>query len=87
MATPDSNPYLYFLYSVEHINMRNEIEGALGRKFDCGTIVVNGKKKKYSYVSTSKDAFLKNYPDAKLIAEGYTKNLNFTECSSSVRRG
>ena len=87
MATPSANPYIYFMYSVEHVAKRNTVENALGRKFDCGYVVVNGKKKKYSYVSTSTTAFLRQYPDAKIVAEGYTKNMNYTDTGSSIKKG
>ena len=87
MGTPASNPYLYFMFSTEHANKKNTVEGKLGKRFECGTVVVNGKKKKYSYVSTNKTVFLKEYPDAKVVAEGYDNKMTYTECNTVAKRG
>lgn len=87
MPSVNANPYLYFMYSVEHVNKRNEVESALGRRFECGTVVKSGRKAKFSYVGTSKTFFLKEYPDAKIIAEGYKKNMVYEEPSIVNKRG
>ncbi len=86
MGLTDPNPYVYFMYSFEHIQKRDEVDAKLGRRFVCGTVVVKGTKKKYSYMSTDK-TFLNQYPDAKIIAEGYKKQMTFTECDSELRGG
>ena len=85
-AKVDNNPYVYFFYSAEHIAKKNEVESNIGRRFDCGTVIVNGAKKKYSYMSTTKN-FLHQYPDAKLITEGYKAKMQFTECDSVDKGG
>lgn len=86
MTRVDNNPYVYFFYSSEHITSRNEVEANIGRRFECGTVVVKGTKKKFSYMSTSK-SFLRQYPDAKLVAEGYKTKMQFTEPNSVEKRG
>lgn len=86
MAIQESNPYLYFMYSYEHVMHKNEVEGKLGRRFECGTVVVNGNKKKFSYYDTDTKAFLSQYPDAKIIAEGYKKQINYTDYTTEDRR-
>ncbi|MCM1215973.1 MAG: hypothetical protein NC548_15810 [Lachnospiraceae bacterium] len=86
MATPESNPYYYFMYSYEHVTHRNEVEEMLGRRFECGTVVVNGSKKNYSYKATDTKGFFKQYPDAKIIAEGYAEQISYTECGAVDRR-
>ena len=86
MALADSNPYLYFMISSEHIAKKNEVEAHLGRRFECGNVIVNGNKKKYSFVAPNKN-FLSLYPDAKIVAEGYKTKINYTECGFSYKRG
>lgn len=81
-----SSPYVYFMYSTEHVNKRNEVESTLGLRFECGTVIVNGIKKKYSFMSTNKK-FLNQYPDATLVTEGYKNSIKYTDCNTVIKRG
>lgn len=86
MGLSNSNPYVYFMYSLEHVSSKDEVEAKLGKRFVCGTVVVGGVKKKYSYKSTNK-TFLSQYPDARIIAEGYEKQISFTDCETINKGG
>lgn len=78
--------YLYFFYSSEYEAMRNEAEKSLGFHFVSGTVVDSGVKKNYSYMSTNKD-FMRLYPDAKLVSEGFERNVKYIEPIVEPRRG
>lgn len=82
----EKNKYMYFMYSSEHVNQKNNIESGIGRKFECGTVVINGTKKKFSFMSTDK-RFLHMYPDAVLIAEGELSKIQYTEPYTEAKRG
>lgn len=82
----NKNPYMYFMISSDHINKENEIEHSIGHRFECGTVVVKGNRVSYSFKSTNMD-FMKHYPDAKLVAEGYRNQMQFTECTNPLRGG
>lgn len=86
MGNFDKDKYMYFMYSSEHISKRDEIENKIGRRFECGTVVVNGIKKKFSFLGSDK-RFMHMYPDAKLIAEGNLSKLQYTEPYVEPKRG
>jgi hypothetical protein len=49
-------------------------------------VVVNGVKKSYAFMSTSKH-FMNEYPDAKIVAEGYNTKMNYTAPYAEAKRG
>ena len=87
MAAVGAGEYVYFLYSKEHIDKRNEVEATLGRRFVCGTVVANMKRKKFSYMGTSTSNFMKQYPDAKIIAQGIKTNFTYENPSVVNKKG
>lgn len=82
----NDNPYVYFFYSSEHISKMNEVVSSNGCRFECGSVVVNGSKRQFSFMSTKKD-FLQQYPDAELITEGYKTKMKFSNPKSIDKRG
>jgi hypothetical protein len=82
----DTSRYVYFMYSEEYISKKNKIESSIGRRFVLGTVVVNGVKKSYAFMSTSKH-FMNEYPDAKIVAEGYNTKMNYTAPYAEAKRG
>lgn len=81
-----NNSYLYFFYSPEYENMRNEAEAVNGLRFMSGTVIDSGTKKKFSYIGKDK-LFMRMYPDAKLIAEGYEGKIQYIDPIIEPRRG
>lgn len=82
----ESSQYVYFMNSDEYVSKTNEVEAKLGRRFVVGNVIVKGVKKNYAIMSTTKK-FLSQYPDAKLIAEGYKSKMQYTEPTTENKRG
>ena len=72
--------YVYFLYSEQQHKERTEIEKKMSKVFKPGVVVVNGKKKLFTEISTKKT---NRYPDCKLVAEGFKSKVVFSKISSS----
>lgn len=69
--------YVYFYYSDDQIKEKNEILKPQGRKFEPGVVVVNGKREKFSQVTTNREA-MKRYIDAYVICEGVFADMTYT---------
>lgn len=74
-----NDPYVYFLYSEQQLADRTRIERTLNRVFNPGTVVINGKKKRFTEISKNST---NRYPDCQIVAEGYKSQITFTDIVS-----
>ncbi len=56
----------YFFYSSEQLNLRKKIEKNMGKKFSVGIVIINGRRKPFTEMSTRSTS---RFPDAKLVAK------------------
>lgn len=71
--------YVYFLYSEQQEKERTEIESRMSRIFRAGTVVVNGKRRKFTELSMKNT---NRYPDCKVVAEGWRSTMTYTNIST-----
>ena len=76
---------VYFLYSDEQIKEKNTILAQTGKQFEPGTVVVQGKRVKYTQMSTQVDA-LKRFADNKVIASGEQSEFTYVAPKSSYKK-
>ncbi len=76
----------YFLYSDEQIKEKNSILARTGKMFEPGTIVVSGKKVKFSQI-TNDISTMSRFPDAKLIASGEESTFTYVMPKTSPKKG
>lgn len=69
--------YVYFFYSDEQIKEKNEILKSSSKKFVEGVVVVNGKRQKYSQLTTNKNV-MSRYVDAYVVCEGILGDQTYT---------
>ena len=69
--------YVYFCYSDEQIKEKNEVLKGSGHYFEAGVVVVNGKRQKFSQVTTNKEA-MKRYVDYYVVCEGIMGDMTYT---------
>ena len=72
--------YKYFLYSQQQVNDRNSILDKMNKVFLPGTVIINGRKKEFSTLSDKPE--LPRYNDTRIVAEGDTDNLSYTNPGS-----
>jgi hypothetical protein len=77
--------YKYFLYSDEQISEKNKILSRSTKEFVPGTVVVNGRRVKFTQLSS--DNKLPRFIDTRIVAEGEISNFVYTMPSSSTKRG
>lgn len=77
--------YVYFVYSTTYVKERNEIENKMGKVFVPGTVVVNGSRNEYSFITEMLD--YNRYPDLRVIAEGNLNTFTYTNSYSKPKRG
>ena len=58
--------YVYFLYSNEQIAEKNNVLKASGKTFNPGFVVVNGNRKKFTQITTNKEA-MNRFVDAEIV--------------------
>lgn len=75
--------YRYFLYSQAQYKERSETEKTLGRTYIPGKVLVNGRWKDYTEISTKPSN--NKYADAKLLIEGYLDSVNYKKPTSEWR--
>lgn len=68
---------VYFLYSNEQIKEKNKILAQSSKQFEPGTVVIAGKRLKYSQMSTNPD-ILSRFADTKVIASGEDSDFTYT---------
>lgn len=76
---------MYFLYSKEQLNTKNETLSKIGKRFEPGVVVVNGKKQKFTQMSTNPGS-MSRYVDTKIVAHGDTTRLTYTEPKTVLKR-
>lgn len=84
MMKKDQNRYVYFLFSEEYQKEKSKILSAVGKVFEPGTVVVNGVRKKYVYMSDTPT--IPRMIDTKIVTEGYLNTITYTEPKSEKRR-
>lgn len=68
---------VYFLYSDEQIDEKNQILIKTGKKFLPGNVVVNGKRMKFTQIYSSPT--MPRFVDTKVIAYGEKSNFAYTD--------
>lgn len=68
--------YRYFLYSQTQHASCDSIERKVSRTYVPGQVFSNGKKRLFTELSTTPEN--NRYADAKLVAEGYIEDMNYT---------
>lgn len=76
---------MYFLYSDEQIAEKNNILSSTGKKFIPGTVVVNGKRTKFTQLSEA--ASISRFIDAKIVASGELSDFTYQEPSTTIKKG
>lgn len=76
---------MYFLYSDEEITEKNNILSSTGKKFVPGTVVVNGKRTKFTQLSES--ASISRFIDTKIVASGELSDFTYQEPSTTIKKG
>ena len=76
---------MYFLYSDEQIAEKNNILSSTGKKFIPGTVVVNGKRTKFTQLSES--ASISRFIDTKIVASGELSDFTYEEPSTTIKKG
>lgn len=79
MASVDPNSYVYFIYSATQLKERTEAEKLINKKFQPGYVAIKGKRQQYTEVNTNGNL---RFSDSKIIAEGYARNITFSEIQS-----
>lgn len=80
-----ANNYRYFLYSDEQVKEKNEILSSTGKSFECGTVVVNGSRKKFSQMST--EPTMDRFIDTVIVAEGDKDSFIYSMPKNIKKRG
>lgn len=75
----------YFLYSDEQIVEKNKILSATGKKFIPGTVVVNGKRTKFTQLSEVPN--ISRFIDTKIVASGELNNFVYQLPSTQNKKG
>lgn len=68
--------YRYFLYSQTQHASCDAIEKKVGRRYIAGQVLYNGKRRQFTEISTSSEN--NRYSDAKVVAEGYLEDMDYT---------
>lgn len=81
----DKNKYVYFLYSDEQFREKNEILKKAGKSFSAGTVVINGKRQKYTQLSDKPS--IPRFIDTKIVAEGILNSFTYTNTKIESLKG
>ena len=76
---------IYFLYSDEQIKEKNIILARTSKKFEPGVVAVNGKKCKYTQLSSTPS--MARFVDTKIIASGELSSFSYTEPKAVIKKG
>ena len=79
-----SADYRYFLYSTQQQKDRTNIEKKIGKEFISGTVIVNGKRERFTELSKKSENI--RYSDSKIMAEGDINNMKYTMPISKSQR-
>lgn len=76
----------YFLYSDEQIKEKNAVLAQTSKVFEPGTVVVNGRKVKFTQLSTSPT--IPRFVDTKIVASGENlKDFSYVVPKNKSKRG
>lgn len=76
----------YFLYSDEQIKEKNAVLAQTSKVFEPGTVVVNGRKVKFTQLSTSPT--IPRFVDTKIVASGENlKDFSYVMPKNKSKRG
>ena len=75
--------YKYFLYSELQINEKNNILSRSAKEFVPGVVTVNGKRVKFTQLSSTPD--MPRYIDSKIVAQGETDEMTFVDPSTCLK--
>ena len=76
--------YRYFLFSQSQYQLRLETEENLGKTYIPGRVLSKGRWRDFTEISTTPSN--NKYADAKIVAEGYLENIQYTMNKSEWRR-
>lgn len=79
----NQNRFRYFLYSQSQHKMRTEVEAKLNKEYTPGKVLVNGKWKLYTELSTSPQNI--KFADATIVASGNLEDMRYTRSVSKWR--
>ena len=65
----------YFLYSSEQLQLRKSVEQRMGNVFKPGTVIVNGKRRPFTELSSNPKS---RFADAIVVASGDPTLMNYT---------
>lgn len=75
--------WVYFMYSDEQIKEKNNVLKVSGKKFVCGTVVVNGQRKKFTQITTNKDT-MSRFVDSYIVTEGVYGDITYIDPTSEL---
>ena len=81
MANQD---YRYFLFSMDHVNDKNEIYDRVNKVMVLGTVIYNGTKREFS--ALSKTQSLGKYTDVRVVAQGDITKMQYTMPRTKAKR-
>ena len=73
----------YFLYSEAQIKEKNQVLAKSSKEFIPGTVVVNGRRQKYTQLSDSPS--MPRYIDTKLITSGELEAITYTKPETIIK--
>lgn len=68
---------MYFLYSREQFDEKNEILAKSNKEFVPGSVIVNGIRKEFTTLSSKPE--IPRYIDTRIIAQGELKDFTYTK--------
>lgn len=75
----------YFIYSDEQVKERNTVLAKSGKTFVPGTVIINGKRYKFTQISDTSS--ISRFVDCKVIAKGDLSDFTYTNPSTKNKRG
>ena len=76
--------YKYFLFSQLYNEERDATEKKFGKQFVPGTVLVNGSKKEFSFISDTPTN--NRYSDIRVVAKGDIEQMKYTKPEIIMRR-
>lgn len=76
---------MYFLYSDEQIEEKNEVLRNMNKKFVPGIVIINGTKIKFTQIS--KNSTISRFADTKVVASGDLDKIEYTRPTSEPLGG
>ena len=77
--------FKYFLYSLEQIKEKNTILAKTNKMFEPGTISINGRKEKFTQISSTPS--IDRFVDTKIVASGEESSFTYTKPKAIPKKG